>query len=206
MSRRFGAGVRGLTLVELLVALAVFGMLAAAGVSVLAYAADNQQVLATRMQRLAEFQRARALLQADLAQAAVRPVRARDGTPARSAFIGSHVRDRNHHPGPLFALVRRGWSNPDAEPRPSLQYVEYRLVDGRLERSVREGLDGAAQGEPQVLLGGVRSLSLDYRLDDRWNDGWLGGLDTLPQAVRLQLDIDGFGRMAWSFLLPGGEP
>lgn len=206
MSRRFRSGVRGLTLVELLVALAVFGLLAAAGVSVLAYAADNQQVLATRMQRLAEFQRARALLQADLAQAAVRRVRARDGTPARSAFVGSHVRAGNHHPGPLFALVRRGWSNPDAEARPSLQYVEYRLVDGRLERSVREGLDGAAQGTPQVLLSGVRSLSLDYRLDDRWNDGWLGGLDRLPQAVRLQLDIDGFGRMAWGFLLPGGEP
>ena len=51
---------RGFTLVELLVALAAFALLAAAGVGVLAYAADNQQLLSARMERLAEFQRARA--------------------------------------------------------------------------------------------------------------------------------------------------
>lgn len=194
----------GFTLVELLVAVAAFALLAAAGVGVLAYAADNQQLLSVRMERLAEFQRARALLQADLAQAAVRRVRGADGTPARSAFVGSYVRGGGNHAGPLFALVRRGWSNPDADARPSLQYVEYRLVDGRLERSVRNALDGAGPGTPQVLLAGVRSLALDYRLEGEWIDGWPGGAEQLPEALRLQLDLDGFGPVAWWFLLPGG--
>ncbi len=198
-------GTRGFTLVELLVAVAAFALLAAAGVGVLAYAADNQQLLASRMERLAEFQRAHALLEADLAQAAVRRVRERDGSAARSAFVGSHVRDGQDQSGPLFALVRRGWSNPDAEPRSSVQYVEYRLVEGRLERSVRLALDGAAPGDPQIVLAGIKSLAIDYRLQDQWNDGWAGGVGLLPQAMRLQLDIDGLGAMEWWFLLPGGE-
>lgn len=196
---------RGFSLVELLVAVAAFALLASAGVGVLAYAADNQQLLTARMERLAEFQRARALLQADLAQAAVRRVRGRDGTAARSAFVGSHVRGGSDHGGVLFALARRGWSNPDAEPRASLQYVEYRLAEGRLERSVRDALDGAAPGPPQVVLAGVRGLAIDYRLDGQWLDGWPGGVEHLPQAVRMQLEIDGLGAMAWWFLLPGGS-
>lgn len=195
---------RGFTLVELLVAVAVFALLAAAGVAMLAYAADNQRLLGERMQRLAQFQRARALLQADLAQAAVRRVRGADGTPARSAFVGSHARARSDQAGPLFALARRGWSNPDLEARPSLQYVEYRLVEGRLERSVRTALDGAAPGQPQLLLDGVRALSVDYMSRGQWSDGWGGGANDLPQALRLNLEVDGLGRMAWWFLLPGG--
>ena len=196
---------QGFSLLELLVAVAVFALLAAAGVGVLAYAADNQQMLSSRMDRLAEFQRAHALLQADLAQAAIRRVRGRDGSPARSAFVGSHVRGGADHPGTLFALVRRGWSNPDAAPRASMQYVEYRLVEGRLERSVRQALDGAAPGEPQVLLAGITSLGIEYRVQDQWNDGWPGGAAVLPQALRLQLDVDGIGGMQWWFLLPGDQ-
>lgn len=196
---------RGFTLVELLVAVAVFALLAAGGVAMLTYAADNQRLLGDRMEQLAGFQRARALLQADLAQAVARRVRGADGTPARSAFVGSHVRDGRDHAGPLFALVRRGWTNPDMEARPSLQYVEYRLVEGRLERSVRAALDGAAPSESQRLLAGVRSLSVDYMNHGQWSDGWGGAAADLPQALRLNLDVDGIGRMSWWFLLPGDE-
>jgi general secretion pathway protein J len=197
---------RGFTLIELLVAVAVFALLAAAGVAMLAYAADNQRLLGDRMERLAQFQRARALLQADLAQAAVRRVRGADGTAARSAFVGNRVRASGNQAGPLFALARRGWSNPDMTARPSLQYVEYRLVEGRLERSVRSALDGAAPGEPQLLLDGVRALSVDYMSVGQWSDGWDGGANDLPHALRMDLQIDGIGPMSWWFLLPGSKP
>ena len=58
---------RGFTLVEMLVALLVFALLSAVGVTVMAYAADNQGVVQARMDRLGEFQRARALLKAGAA-------------------------------------------------------------------------------------------------------------------------------------------
>ena len=195
----------GFTLVEMLVALLIFGMLSAAAVAVMAHAADNQGVVRARMDRLGEFQRARALLKADLSQAAVRRVRGRDGTPARNAFVGSTVGGAAAMSGsaPLLALVRRGWSNPDAQPRASLQYVEYRLVDGQLERSSRAALDGAAPGEPQVLLAGIDSARIGYHYRGEWIDGWPGGAGAMPDAIRLDLELQGLGRIEQLFLLPG---
>lgn len=196
---------RGFTLVEMLVALLIFAMLSAVGVMVMAYAADNQGVVKARMDRLGELQSARALLKADLAQAAVRRVRGRDGSPARNAFVGSTSGATRAMSGnePLLALVRRGWVNPDAEPRASMQYVEYRLVDGQLERSVREALDGAAPGEPRVMLRGIESATIGYHYRGQWLDGWPGGANAMPDAVRLQLQLAGLGRIEQLFLLPG---
>lgn len=195
------ANATGFSLVEMLVAIAVFGLVAAAGVGVLAHAVDNRDAVAARMERIAEFQRARAILRADLGQAALRRVRAADGTPSRNAFAGAN-------PGagagqPLLGFVRRGWENPDAAPRPSLQYVEYRFVEDRLERSVRLALDGAAPGEPQPLLSGVRSARMAYRHRGQWNEGWPGGAGVLPEAVALILDLEGLGAVEQRFLLPG---
>jgi general secretion pathway protein J len=192
----------GFTLVEMLVALLIFALLSAVGVGVMAYAADNQGVIQARMARLGEFQRARGLLQADLAQAAVRRVRGRDGSTARNAFVG---RTDGAPPNgePLLALVRRGWANPDGEPRASLQYVEYRIVDGQLERASRAALDGAATGAPQVLLTGIREASIEYHYRGRWNRGWAGGAEALPDGLRLTLELAGLGRVEQLFLLPG---
>lgn len=194
-----GARARGFTLFEMLVALLIFGMLSAAAVSVMSYAADTRDVVGARMERMGAFQRARGLLKADLLQAAVRRVRERDGASARSAFVGGAAGGS----GPLLGFVRRGWANPDAQPRASLQYVEYRVIDGQLERSVRGALDGAAPDNPQVLLTGVRSAKVEYRYRGQWLDGWPGGAEAMPQAVRLELELDDLGRIAQVFLLPG---
>src|SRR3546814_18381143 len=80
---------RGFTLVEMLVALLIFAMLSAVGVTVMAYAADNQGVVKARMDRLGELQSARAMLKAHLTQSAVRPLRRRDGPPARTPYLGT---------------------------------------------------------------------------------------------------------------------
>jgi general secretion pathway protein J len=191
----------GFTLVEFLVALLVFALLSAAGVTVMRLAVDNQEVVRGRMDRVAELQRARVLLKADLSQAAARRVRAPDGAPADAAFYGV----ANGGSGPLIALVRRGRGNPDGEPRASLQYVEYRLIDDRLERRARHALDGAPVGEPQTVLGGVRALRAEYLGAGGWSPAFQPTLDApLPQAVRLHLDLDGFGRVVSTFLAPGG--
>ncbi len=187
----------GFTLVEMLVALFVFGLIAASAVAVMAYALDSQDVVRGHAGDVAAFQRARALLRADLGQAAPRRVRDASGQPARRAFVAGA-------PGTpvLLGFVRRGWSNPEGEARASLQYVEYRIVEGRLERRTRPALDGAALSAPQVLLEGVRSARLRFRFRGDWLDGWPGGADTLPDAIALELVLDGFGRVEQLFLVP----
>lgn len=198
-ARRPSAASRGFTLLEVLVALAVFGMLSLSAVLVLAHAVDQQDAVRTHLDRLAELQVAHGLLQADLSQAAKRRTRRADGGADRHAFNASP-----HDPRwPLLAFVRHGWSNPEGAPRASLQYVEYRIADGRLERSARSDLDGARSGTPQVLLTGVRSASILFHVQGRWNDGWIGGLDALPDALALELELERIGRVRQVFLLPG---
>ena len=129
----------GFTLVEMLVALAVFALLAAGGVTVMAWASTSQGVASERMARVGELQRARAMLHADLSQAAPRRTRNAAGGSAVQAFTGS----ADPRAPVLFAFTRRGWQNPQGAPRASLQYVEYRLHEGRLERSARPKSTGA---------------------------------------------------------------
>src|SRR5690606_24905849 len=132
---------------------------------------------------------------ADLSQAAVRLVRRADGSSARDAFVGG----RPGEAGPLFAFVRRGRENPGAEPRASLEYVEYRIADGRLERSARAAVDGAAPAPARVLLDGIGAARVAYLEGERWNDGWPGGAASLPRAVELELELDGIGRVRQRF-------
>lgn len=191
---------RGFTLVEVLVALAVFALVAAAAVAILGWAADQQAGVRARMDRLAEVQRAHALLKADFSQVALRRTRLADGRPGRDAFNAAPPGRRE---GVLFAFVRRGWENPDAEPRASLQYVEYRLVDMRLERHVRDAVDGASTRPPQILLTGVAEVEPAYYAYRQWSDGWTGGAEVLPEAIRLDLQLQDYGAMRQVFLLPG---
>lgn len=79
------------------------------------------------------------------------------------------------------------------------------MVDGRLERSARPALDGAVAGPPQVVLRGVRSAVVGFHYRAQWSDGWSGGLDALPDAISLELDLEQWGRVRQLFLLPEGR-
>jgi general secretion pathway protein J len=120
----------------------------------------------------------------------------------RESFYGAS----SDRPGLLLRFTRRGWDNPGAEPRPSVQYVEYRFVDGRIERSSRPELDGAALGAPQVLIDRVQSVSLAFLWRGQWVENLPGGVaDALPQAVKLDMAVDGIGPVSQLFVVTG-EP
>ncbi|WP_374467849.1 type II secretion system minor pseudopilin GspJ [Phenylobacterium sp.] len=191
---------KGFTLVEMMVALLIFGLVSAAGVSVLSFSMDNQQVVRARSHRLGEIQRARQALKADLAQAAARRTRGEDGRPAVRNLRGGEQAVG----GPVLQLVRRGWDNPDGAPRASLQAVEYRLTEGRLERRTRWALDGAAWRPPQVLLTGVREARVAFLVGGQWIETTPNGThQPLPQALRLDLALDDYGQLTQLFVVSG---
>ena len=188
----------GFTLIEVMIALLIFALLAAAGVMVLSQSIDNRFVVKASTDRTAELQRLRATLRADLGQAAPRRVRAANGQPAFAPILAAEA------PGdPLLVLVRAGWSNPDGRPRASLQRVEYRLVEDRLERRVYPYLDGARPGPPQVLYQGVSAPALAFISQ---TPRFAPSPDRpLPDAVRLDLTLDGYGPMRQLFVVGGGR-
>jgi general secretion pathway protein J len=191
----------GFTLVEALVALMLFGLIAAAGTAVLTVSIDNRFAVRSATDRTAGLQRMRSLLKADLGQATSRRTRDRNGEPHPLALTGATA------PGdPVLVVVRAGWSNAGSAGRSSLQRVEYRLVGDRLERRVSPFLDGSRPGPPQLLLSGVTDLTVTFVQGGRETPvpvpGPTGGP---PDAVRLELALDGYSRLTQLFLIGGGR-
>ncbi len=187
----------GFTLVELLVALFIFGLLSAAGVALLSFSVRAQEAADDRLGALAELRRAGALITSDLAQAAPRIPRDEAGT-SRRAFEGG-----SGEGGLLVSLVRRGWENLDDSSRPSLQKVQYSLEGGELRRRTFRFVDGAAPSAPVTLVRGVTGLRLRYR-DRRgeWRDRWdPGRLNEMPLAIELVIDVAGSGSIRQLFLV-----
>ena len=191
---------KGFTLIEMMVALLIFALITAAGVAVMSSTLANQSAVRIRVERYAELQRTRAILKADLSQAASRRTRGEDGQPALTAFAGVSP----WVAGPLLAFTRRGYENPDRAPRASMQYVEYALVEGRLERRARPALDGARLGPAQVLITGVDSVQSSYLFDGVWRPTWKGDpASDIPTAVRLDMRLKDLGEINQLFLTSG---
>lgn len=191
----------GFTLVEALVALTLFALIAAAGAAVLSVSIDSRFAVRSATDQTAALQRTRGLLRADLGQIAARRTRDRDGEPQPLALTGAL------RPGdPVLTLTRAGWSNPGEADRSSLQRVEYRLVDGRLERRVSPFLDGSRPGSPQQLLSGVTDLSVTFIRDGQETPLPVPGpTGAPPDAVRLRLTLEDYGAMSQLFLVGSGR-
>lgn len=173
----------GFTLVEVMIALAIFAMIAVAGVAILSFSVRAGAATAARLDGAAALARTVSLLSSDLGQAVDRPTRDEGGI-ARPAFTGGAGAAET----PLLALVRGGWDDLDGAPRPALQKVAWRLRDGVVERIAWPELDGAAPLAPAAMMSGVADLRLRYRLAGAWSDRWEGRAGPpLPQAVEVTL-------------------
>ncbi|OYY66226.1 MAG: type II secretion system protein GspJ [Sphingomonas sp. 28-62-11] len=171
----------GFTLVEMMIALLIFGLLASAGVALLTFSVRAQSATANRLDDIAAFGRLSSSLSADLAQASDRPVRDEDGRPT-PAFVGASGSVGT----PMLQLVRNGWTNLDDAPRSGQQKVEYRLTGENLERIAYPMVDGASPLTPAVLLKSVRAVELRYRVAGAWTDRWVDTpVTALPDAMEM---------------------
>ncbi|MBX9802427.1 MAG: type II secretion system minor pseudopilin GspJ [Caulobacteraceae bacterium] len=194
-------GRKGFTLVEVMISLLIFAVLAGAGAAVLGVTIDNRFAVQAAGERVGDLQRMRGLLRADLGQATARRSRGPTGRPTPQPLAGAAA------PGePLLVLNRAGWSNPGEQTRPSLQRVEYRLVEDRLERRVSAHLDGSRPGPPQVLYRGVKDVTVLFVRDGEAAPAFISSIDRpLPDAVRIAMTLDGYGRVEQSFLVGSGR-
>lgn len=184
---------RGFTLIEVLVALAIFGMLAAIAYGTLSMTLSNAEVLTERMQRLQSLQRTMRHLSEDFMQLAPRPVREDLGDnlgPALHTDVQSDF---------AVELTHGGWSNPAALPRGTLQRVAYRLEENELVRYHWTALDRTLSNEPvgRALLDEVESIVFRFLQENGdWTEEWppenrpgILGLRQRPRAVEIVLTL-----------------
>jgi general secretion pathway protein J len=190
---------KGFTLIEVLVALAVFGVLSVMAYMALGQTLSNADMLGERMERLEAIQRAIRYLDSDLMQAAPRPVRGLLGDgyePAiRSSFASEYALEVTHG----------GWTNPAGLPRGTLQRSAYRIEDGELIRYHWRVLDRTINNEPieTVLLDGVESIVFRYLTSDgegseQWppaNVPGPGGFRLRPRGVEIVLTLTDEGEI-----------
>lgn len=203
------APVRGFTLLELLVALAVFAILAAAAYGGLRNVLFTRAAVEAENRRLAAAQLTFHRLEQDIEQTVPRGIRDEYGDP-QPALLGGELA------GEVLMLTRAGWDNPLDQPRANLQRVAYRLRDGRLWRLYWEVLDRGGPIEPReiVLLDRVRELRVRFLdPDDAWRNDWppppasdeerKQQPDPLPRAVEISLTLEDWGEITRLLPLPG---
>lgn len=176
----------GFTLVEVMITLLIFGLLAAAGVALLSFAVRAQGATGAKLERVSAMNRLTSILTADLAQASIRQTRGVGGE-LLPVFTG----ESGANGSTMLRFVRDGWSNLDGAPRASEQKVEYAIVDGALVRIAYPMLDGAAALPPTAMLDHVRQIALRYRVNGAWSDRWTGTPQfPVPAALELRLQRD----------------
>lgn len=200
----------GFTLLELLVALAVFAIMATAAYSGLSNVLLTRAAVEQQNRRLAAVQLAVFRLEQDIQQAVGRSIRDEYGDP-QPALRGGVLLDE------VLVLTRTGWDNPLGQPRANVQRVAYRLDAGRLWRLHWEVLDrGAAQVPRETLLiDQVREFRVRFLDAQReWRTDWPPAaeasdadhppdLNALPRAVEMTLTLEDWGAITRLLPLPG---
>jgi len=193
----------GFTLLELLVALAIFGLLATMSYSGLRAVLEQQAGTGVEADRLAELQKIYMLMQRDIEQVVDRPVRDEFGD-TQPALVGRDT----------LQLTRGGWSNPAARARSNLQRVGYAFEDDELVRYSWSVLDRAQDSEPlrQPLTDSIEQLQLRYlAANNEWREQWPDAIavadpatppPVLPRAVEVTLEHTHYGQLVWLFQLP----
>jgi general secretion pathway protein J len=187
---------RGFTLLEVLIAVAIFAV-----VGVMAYgglqAVLTQQVIAREnADRFREIQFAVQQLSRDFYQIQPRPVREELGDGERGAVLADA---RNRYP---IEFTRGGWSNPLGQPRAAVQRVAYELDDDRLLRLHWFVPDRTLAEEPieREILTGVREFRMRFFSAGDWGEEWppgLSGLDPaiVPTAIEFIIELEDWGEI-----------
>ena len=197
---------RGFTLLELLVALSIFALLAAMAYGGLNTVMRAQQITTQQVERLAQLQKTFFWLERDITQAVDRPVRGEFGDP-QPAMVGLTLGERR------LELTRNGWRNPVGRQRSNLQRVAWGLRDDKLVRLYWNVLDRAQDSKPleTEMLDDVEKLELRF-LDNKqkWHDVWpalsrgVVASINLPRAVEVTVETGREGRIRRVFLVAGG--
>lgn len=198
-------GFYGFTLLELLVAVAVFAVLSAMAYGGLSNVIDNSQRTELSMQRLQQIQLAMLKISRDFTQLSQRGIRDEYGNPNNYILTGEG--------GDIFIEFSRGGRrNPAELQRSHLQRVAYKLEENTFSRLYWPHLDRTQEMQPyeNVLLEDVEDASIRF-LDDsnEWHNEWPplsatgqpGDTSVALSAIEITLELHDWGELVRIFMV-----
>jgi general secretion pathway protein J len=197
----------GFTLLELLVAVAIFSVVGVLALSGYTQLQRQSEYAEARLDRTREVQRVVQTLAQDIEQAEPRPIREPIGDaqlPAMALGVAGEYR---------LQFTRAGWSNTAGLQRPTLQRVGYRMDNQDLWRDYWPVLDRTISVEPvrQKMLTGVRSITIRALDGTRtWVDQWpeaqtidLIEVRRRPAAIEVTIELEDWGTIRRVIEVPG---
>ena len=192
---------RGFTLIEVLIAPAVFSVMSVMAYGGLKSVLDARNGTERAAERLTELQMAFLLIQQDMQYMAPRGIRGEYGEQESALFAGSGADYQ-------IAFTRGGRDNPRRPGRSGLYRVAYQWEEDELKRLVWPALDRIDNSTPttMVLLRGVSDVAFSF-LQGGWSATWPvpgadTGLDALPQAVEMVVVLEDWGTITRVFAMP----
>lgn len=212
----------GFTLLELLIAILVFGFVSALAYGGFNTVTDAKARLEHNNAQLAALQLAFSLMGRDMEQIVPRGIRDDfgDAQPA--------VRAEGDSRSSVIEFTRSGWRNPAGLQRSHLQRVAYAVEEEQLVRRSWAMLDRVQGIEPQDLLMLENVKSFKLRLlgpNDQWHEDWpplsvqpppapaqpgqgqqqpqQRPVTPVPKAIEVTVELEGWGRLKRLFPVAG---
>jgi general secretion pathway protein J len=196
----------GFTLIEILVAMAIFTVIGLASTGVLTSVINSDQLSSERFEKLEQLQRAMLTIERDILQIVPRAVRI-NGEPVSAVISGGEDVFDSDADG--LGFVRIGWHNPQMLlPRSTLQAVGYRIREQQLQRLYGNYVDNVIGYEPKVkiLLSDIEDFRVNFLTDveqlekpEEWQETYSGA--TLPLAISITIVSRTFGEIRREFIL-----
>ncbi|WP_068546223.1 type II secretion system minor pseudopilin GspJ [Thalassotalea crassostreae] len=194
--------VKGFTLLEVLIAMAIFTMIGLATTSFLTTIIATSEKNQERSDKLNELQRAFLVMERDFTQMTMRTVRLNGEAPNESfIYTNESTYSSNTHG---IAFVRQGWRNPGLLlPRSDVQALAYQLEEDTLNRLHYNFVDSVVGEEPKIrpLLTGVDKVDFEFYNGKKWVKEL--PKEGLPLAVAIEIELKEFGLIRRQFLVPG---
>ena len=191
---------QGFTLIEMLLAIAIFALLGIAGTNILSSTVKSNEISLAHDDKMSQLQRAMLVIERDLAQLSERTVRVNGEAASKNLLShGELILDSDSE---VLAFRRLGWVNPmNILPRSEVQSVAYRVYDGNLERMYYDFPDPIKGTDPKIrtLIEGVEQIHFEFYDSQAksWQDKW--EKSSLPSGIKMQVFTKDFGEVTRIF-------
>jgi general secretion pathway protein J len=199
----------GFTLIEILVAMAIFTLIGLAATQVLDAANNANQITEERLESLQKLQRTMMTIERDILQTVSRSIRT-EVEQTNVVLSGGINLFESEADG--IGFVRGGRHNPQLIlARSTLQPVAYVLKEKQLQRLYGNYVDNPIGYEPKVksLLNKVEDFQVEFLAGQSLKpDGEPNWLETytgteLPIAVAITIETEKFGSIRREFFIGG---